>query len=74
MSDRIPTFRHGDRVKVMQTREAESNGLANLHGTVVGGIIRGNGERVSFVLPDGERTETVHIPDRCLMKIWRHPH
>lgn len=66
MSERIPVIVTGDRVRVMQTREAETEGLANRRGTVVGGIIRWPGETISFVVLDGDR-ETTHIPDSWLM-------
>lgn len=56
-----PTIRTGDRVRVMQTRYAEANGLANRKGNVIGGIIRPDGTPVSFVVLDGDR-ETTHVP------------
>lgn len=64
----VPIFETGARVRIMQTREAEQNGLANRRGTVIGGMRRPNGEQISFVDLDGDRV-TTHIPNHSLMAI-----
>ena len=70
MSDRIPKFWFGDRVRVMQTDEMVENGLANLKGTVVLGQ-RTPANAVGVSLDDDSHGGYVFISACALMKIER---
>lgn len=62
MSNRVPVFGIGDRVRIMQTTETEKLRIANLKGTVTD-IQEGQ----CFVLPDNG-IPTLFISPTTLMK------
>lgn len=67
MSDRIPQFKPGDRVRIMPTDEMARANLANKRGTVLASL-----HGASLVVFDSytatrQRTET--IPNHSLMRV-----
>jgi len=71
MTDHIPTFKPGDRVRVMQTSEMEYEGLSNLRGVVREVIYGICSVKLSFESRNGPVPWTVLIRDVHLMK--EHP-
>lgn len=62
MSDQIPTFKLGDRVRVMATTAMQSRDLANKRG-----IVTSISQLTASVKIDGEGTTTRQIPFASLM-------
>lgn len=73
MSDTIPRFLFGDRVRVMQTTDMEKNGLANRRGTVTKHQ-RTPSNLVCITLDECDHEEvTVEVPASVLMRITAVP-
>lgn len=69
MSDRIPLFKFGDQVRIMETAEMEKRGLANQIGTVAAKQ-RTPSHQVSVALDDdGITPNLVEVSADSLMKI-----
>ncbi len=68
MSDRIPTFRAFDRVRIMQTDEMVERGLANKHGTVAANPLTPSQQIVVWLddTPEDENVR-VQVPASSLM-------
>lgn len=66
MSETIPTFREGDRVRVMQTPQAERDGIANTRGIVLCTLesqVRG-----PMVVIDVDGRNALHVPASWVMR------
>ena len=68
MSNYIPTFKPGDRVRIMQTVEMERRGLANLRGTVTDVSMNGDDAMVLLDKSSVELLPLIEIPANSLMK------
>jgi hypothetical protein len=68
MSDIIPRFRYGDRVRIIQTSEMEYHGIANKRGTVMCTPLTPS-HLVKVYLDE----ECVVVPVSTLMKEPQHP-
>jgi hypothetical protein len=68
VSDRIPLFQFGEHVRIMQTKEMEDAGLANLVGTVATKQ-RTPANLVQVALDDnGVTPNYVDVPAHSLMR------
>lgn len=71
MSDHTPLLKFGDQVRIMQTKEMEDAGLANLIGTVAAKQ-RTPSHLVQVALDDdGATPNLVEVPADSLMRIQR---